>query len=535
MKGKVEGSSPFKKTRQGCLTCRRRKKKCDLSKPICSACTRLNIECQYGTCLSWKEHYQHTLSKHDAKVYKQRRSECNNYSTKGPLPLVNFSFAEMSVFYQRAGTEHMQRPPPTDEEERLEQFLPPMELVLDRLGMVTGSPLPLSKDELQDIEAFLFAHFKDTCKEKSFGFSSDIENGYLDLVLPECYRCHSLDQIVLSLSALDVAKQKLLHVSGSEDRASIELYYCLHIKYLNSSISLLYDDLDHFDISKVDSVEQLMLSLVLLCSVQITSKGNQNWVRYLAEACMIFSTLTQEVIESSSRLMFGYRYFSIRYILLITTMCENKLAKFMKQTPLVILHSFFENKHLDPMLGCSPRQSYLIYQLTLLEKGNANNSQYSELWDQLNGTNIAQGNETRGLTLCSQIYGLASRIYFCMVLKRSKSSLYKKGKFESIFELLVPQLFNNFDLLDRVSRGDFYPSWCMLILCNSETLSWNSDESRREVMRLMTPIEERIPLCSIVPLRQAIETIWKVRDLDEEHTLDWRLVLEKYGFMLALT
>ncbi|PGH14595.1 hypothetical protein AJ79_02930 [Helicocarpus griseus UAMH5409] len=40
-------SGPRKKT--GCLTCRRRKVKCDEEKPVCSNCVRLRLSCQYGT------------------------------------------------------------------------------------------------------------------------------------------------------------------------------------------------------------------------------------------------------------------------------------------------------------------------------------------------------------------------------------------------------------------------------------------------------------------------------------------------------
>lgn len=36
----------------GCLSCKRRKKKCDETKPICGACNRLNLDCVYKSCNS---------------------------------------------------------------------------------------------------------------------------------------------------------------------------------------------------------------------------------------------------------------------------------------------------------------------------------------------------------------------------------------------------------------------------------------------------------------------------------------------------
>lgn len=48
----LRGSCPRKRSVTGCLTCRRRKKKCDERKPICNACTRNFLECTWPAVLS---------------------------------------------------------------------------------------------------------------------------------------------------------------------------------------------------------------------------------------------------------------------------------------------------------------------------------------------------------------------------------------------------------------------------------------------------------------------------------------------------
>lgn len=56
----AEASSTKRKitrSRIGCFTCRRRKKACDLGKPICQGCTRLGLDCE------WPTNYQDTLPK----------------------------------------------------------------------------------------------------------------------------------------------------------------------------------------------------------------------------------------------------------------------------------------------------------------------------------------------------------------------------------------------------------------------------------------------------------------------------------------
>lgn len=42
-----QGGNPRQRSRKGCFTCRRRKKRCDEAKPVCNACTRLKLECSY--------------------------------------------------------------------------------------------------------------------------------------------------------------------------------------------------------------------------------------------------------------------------------------------------------------------------------------------------------------------------------------------------------------------------------------------------------------------------------------------------------
>lgn len=44
---KPSSSRPRPRSREGCYTCRRRKKRCDEMKPMCSACVRLKLKCEY--------------------------------------------------------------------------------------------------------------------------------------------------------------------------------------------------------------------------------------------------------------------------------------------------------------------------------------------------------------------------------------------------------------------------------------------------------------------------------------------------------
>ena len=45
--GGCYSGQPRQRSRMGCFTCRKRKKRCDEGKPVCQACVRLKLECEY--------------------------------------------------------------------------------------------------------------------------------------------------------------------------------------------------------------------------------------------------------------------------------------------------------------------------------------------------------------------------------------------------------------------------------------------------------------------------------------------------------
>ncbi|KAH7399961.1 hypothetical protein BKA64DRAFT_670801 [Cadophora sp. MPI-SDFR-AT-0126] len=73
--------TPHQRTRQGCLTCRKRRRKCDERKPLCQNCTERGIICRYGIQLIFRPANHINLVSEDAnslrettpKVYKQIR------------------------------------------------------------------------------------------------------------------------------------------------------------------------------------------------------------------------------------------------------------------------------------------------------------------------------------------------------------------------------------------------------------------------------------------------------------------------------
>lgn len=65
-------SKPKARSRMGCFTCRKRKKRCDERKPVCKACVRLKLECKYP------EPGQEHKNKKRKSSYDGSPDECNN-------------------------------------------------------------------------------------------------------------------------------------------------------------------------------------------------------------------------------------------------------------------------------------------------------------------------------------------------------------------------------------------------------------------------------------------------------------------------
>ncbi|POY72130.1 hypothetical protein BMF94_4862 [Rhodotorula taiwanensis] len=69
-KGDAKSTKPKnRRTRNGCLVCRKRKKLCDEQKPACGACSRLSLHCE------WEDRVQAALERRQRRIDKMRRKE----------------------------------------------------------------------------------------------------------------------------------------------------------------------------------------------------------------------------------------------------------------------------------------------------------------------------------------------------------------------------------------------------------------------------------------------------------------------------
>ncbi|KAL6452671.1 moc3 Transcriptional regulatory protein moc3 [Candida maltosa Xu316] len=85
-KKESNGISKAKKSRNGCLTCKRKRLKCDETKPVCLNCTKRSIECGgYATNFKWKPFIEENKSHHVGSTNKtlKKHLELASYSVTG--------------------------------------------------------------------------------------------------------------------------------------------------------------------------------------------------------------------------------------------------------------------------------------------------------------------------------------------------------------------------------------------------------------------------------------------------------------------
>ncbi|ODV82843.1 hypothetical protein CANARDRAFT_10134 [[Candida] arabinofermentans NRRL YB-2248] len=547
-----------KKTRTGCLTCKRRKKKCDEIKPKCYNCTRLKLECSYDKILNWNKENQFTLNK-EGLIELSKNEKQQSLIT--PF-MVNFTKWEIGLGYLfNTTTSTSITMPTTTATIELSNFYK-YDKYIDHQSVKVPSfddfnLKNLDKSILDKIkESYLFNYYiEHISKTKTFSSCDTITNEFRSIIIPGCEKFVGLYQSILAMSSIDLMKIELR--SDNPNELLVEIYYSMFIKFKNEAINKLYDILDNFDFNKIDILEELILTIMTLTAVEISNKGCKNWVNHLKEGCLIFQNLNPLIFNQSKIIQFAYRFFTLRYILLICTLKGELLSEFLNESKLPIIENFFKNDEIDHMFGCSPKLLFIIYKLiTLNHARNFNliddlksSEKYLIYWNELNSIQQLNIDNSIELSKCAESYLMSTKIYFCLIVWLSKLEIYNKMNFTKVYHSTIPKLISN--LNDLSLSGDshvLYPYWCMLILSVSEVVGVDGEYIRLEILKLCDRLEEYRPMHTNCQIKKAMETVWKVYDLTIEEPInleksefgffakfDWRDILTEGDFMLPLS
>lgn len=486
MRGKIQRS------RQGCETCKQRKKKCDEVKPRCSTCTRLGSACLYVKKLNWCKANQ-TLTTHYTV-------ECRPFKH---LLVTTMDDVDISLQILDPDTTKTKKHQPFTRDESL----------------------PPRKDEINfkfdnKLENKLFDYYVEVVSRKKV-FSDTQLNEFRSIVIPHCITSPSLFQSIIALSASDLIRK--YPSQGS-------YFQSLTKKYKNEAISLMYDLLDEFG---KDSINEIVISLLIICSLEIGDNVNDHWIIYLKQSCLIFQTLDDETIVNTPGLLFCYRYFTLRYILLLTTLNKVEYSDFIEKFPVKLIEGFFDSEKVDYMFGCSPKLLKIIYEITSLKNHGSTDleNQIAHIYDELFSLDTRshkpdKSTETDAkLEACATLYLQTTKLY----LESSFNAVLNKLHYSFEVDKLIDRIIKTYKSLQDSQNPTLFPMWTIVIVSTCKI----GDHARVDILEILENMEKIWPKSSVSFSKQAIESIWRVTDLFPG--IDWRDLISFREFKLALT
>ncbi|KAE8152549.1 C6 transcription factor [Aspergillus avenaceus] len=285
-----EGS---KWTRSGCLTCKKRRKRCDETKPSCQACARLGLDCGgYGSM--WAEPLNPSADVFQTAPAKRRRVSLSpNLSASSPVtPLDQYSPGST------VSTGVSTIPSTPSDYDSIGAYTPQTEssnetdgqlLDLTDRAMVVSKPCG-TLSHLSNLET----HYLQYHMEKGSKLLANLEsaeNPLRSLIIPRALSSPLLMKALCAMSAMHFANRSYDSLSAQTTAAN---YYIRTMSGLRSGLS-------RCPVGAFPS--ESILAVALLCKYEIVRGSVKQWAVHLnaLEKLIIsrggFSTFDQETAE----------------------------------------------------------------------------------------------------------------------------------------------------------------------------------------------------------------------------------------------
>lgn len=509
------------RSRGGCVTCKSRRKKCDETHPICGACHRLGLPCQYTKKLYW----------HNSNQIKY------NGTTKLFDPLtIKYMITVDAKEYQLLQTFQLNQGNPNGDDNINEHLNKNRHL---NIFNYTNRSIHEDQKFQQMIqcdnqtENQLFDYYVEVISKKKV-FSDNQLNEFRSVIIPNSIISPSLFQSIIALSASDLIRK---------NPQQQDYYSSVANKYKNEAINSMYDLLDN---PNEENLNEIVVSVLMLCSLEIGEYGNDRWINYLKQSCLIFHTIKDEIIIDNEVLLFCYRYFTIRYILLLTTLTGNEFNSFIGSFPMKLIPQVFDDYTIDYMFGCCPKLLQIIYEITMLKNNPSEitSIKVTEIFNQLEDIQqiyhltdqLEQSNDR--LIYCSRIYLNAIQLYF-------QNSFEININMEKSKPQLINESIRLFNIMLESKDLNLFPTWTLFIMGIIEgDDKLRDDQLRTQMLEIFEKLEQIWPQSSVTITQKAIELVWKNNDMNGPDGInkinnnaeknDWRNILDYMGFKLAL-
>ncbi|KAI5271266.1 hypothetical protein E4T47_05444 [Aureobasidium subglaciale] len=506
------------RTRSGCMGCRRRKKRCDETKPICRRCQISGASCVYPNASgAFSERY--LIS-----------SALEHYILPGVFSerhFVNLTTRDIARLCLSYGSRH--------------------HYLLDE-DCAAHNEIPRSmhiRDTTVDIsERRLLQYYTEVISASRVYVTGD-ENPFCSLTMPfACTRRGPLLFTILALSAAEIANSG--HSLSNRLMSNAVTYYDSAINALQSSL-----------VNSTDAEENI-LTCVLLSSFEIPNGHRSAWLQHLNGAVAIHNHHASTIGRECA--LFAYQYFSFRWILLETTMppgtypLEEVIADTSMTAQLLLnLNSMLQQtidsvptiamQNIDNKLGCSLEYLQLINRISTLSAlkyhCQADETVAEETSDLYSTTTLAFDDALKEMIFVakvddsylqhsSQCFKLAARVYLRLIcLDASLTHLALVQMQDDLLQALRLVINEN-----QPRRA--FPMWPLFIAgCAS-----SEDEHRKIVLDMFRTLDRKWPISNISYVRNVTTQIWQSRELnglDNSRKHDWQTLITTFGWKLALS
>lgn len=508
--GTTNGKSRRSRSRFGCISCKRKKIKCDESRPKCRACNIRGIECLYHLTLLFREDYESKGMKfgRENKSDLEARAKCSHYEPiQNPLIFLSFSYKDMRPF---KGNKNVLVP------------LPPV-MPLDFYPDPEDSQIAL-----EYFESHLLPMFGPTTPE--------LENVSLELLLSYASNYKHVYDLILAFSAVHLAKiDNLWHEKSQYFRSS-------SLQFISHDLEAIDQDI----IPQISWRTDILVLLVLLVLVELGC-GSDYWQKYLKLSKSLLTspafTLPDEYVEM--RLL----EFCLEFLHYVESMgrtiCKDKNG-FAVILDLIVERDKFTvitwmGAHRDLISAISD-----ITDLSL-DKNSLGEAEFSLLCDDIESKlndmlqhlriplDHAQEDCTK-LQTTFEIRVLSTILYF-------KCSLKQLGPELDQVKQAVKYIFNKLQwLLQRSYRWCNSLIWCMFMVAVELSVYDSDCEIRRYELLNMLNILQGNSWGDTTKVTETIMRVWKKRDLIElgdvnfetKHLSDWETFVADRSLNITL-
>ncbi|KAI5461756.1 fungal-specific transcription factor domain-containing protein [Mariannaea sp. PMI_226] len=533
------------RSRDGCSNCRRRKRRCDESKPVCLTCRRTGVECIYpvpGSASNPLKFVVSVSSDHHSIPIARRAVKPNFlhlFSGEMPTFCPDIGVADTQNNIDGNNTQRGSWPVSKNREYwenvHLSRSIPPHLLQFNAR---------LCGEASWAVEVALMQYYAEVVSSSKVYVQTD-RNLFRSSVMPRVLLNQGpLFFTVLAMSAAEWGQKVVAGVADGQDyktlsarykvRALHELQHCLHM---------------------MENSEENLLTCVLLASLEIAEGSQPTWLRHLQGALALLDTFSTRI--DSSVATFALQYFRFRYILMETTQ-----PKWMPPTELHLAklsHGSYDDelnrlaeveyspihrqggseKLIDEHIGCSMEMVDIIDRISALsltpgKEGQDMSVEQRHMEYQTLECRIARlspqtnNKNNEYLVKSAMSFQLAAQIY--LQLTCLNASIMDQSIQDYLHSLLTS--LSQIIIKGQIRRS--FPMWPLFIA----GCTCSSDEHRNTVLGLFSILNSQWPISNISAVENAVRAVWHTRDLSiapPTGKQDWQEIIHRFGWKLSLS